>query len=204
MFEAERARPYPARVPTVRETVTTPVVTIQGVDEVAVELGLDPHRLVVLGGESDDRDPERSGEGVHRIEDRRQDGEEDDDEGESEQERAGDPAEPDPSPRRAGRRTRSGSLRTASRTVNHSTTRPAHDIEDRQPLAVRARVGDRRRPRAGWRRRRPPGSLKLITMIQNSGKEASRHQHTRNPADVMRSGKRLTQRRRSAHQRDPL
>ena len=29
MFEADRASPYPARVPTVSETVTTPVVTIR-------------------------------------------------------------------------------------------------------------------------------------------------------------------------------
>ena len=50
-----------------------------------------------------------------------------------------------------------------------------------------ARVSGPKTTASGLEAKASTGSLKLITMIQNSGKEASRHQNTRNPAELMRS-----------------
>ena len=84
--------------------------------------------------------------------------------------------------------TAAGNRRTASRTVNHSRTTPAAISRTESPLPF-ARVSGPRMTASGLEAKASTGSLKLITMIHKSGNEASRHQKTRNPAEVRRSGK---------------
>ena len=57
-------------------------------------------------------------------------------------------------------------------------------IESPLPLA---RVSGPNTTASGFEAKASTGTLKLITMIQNSGNEARRHQKARNPAEVMRS-----------------
>ena len=83
------------------------------------------------------------------------------------------------------RSTAAGSFRTASRTVSHRTARPAATSRIDSPLPP-ARVSGPKMTASGFEAKASTGSLKLITMIQKSGKEASRHQKTRNPPEARR------------------